>query len=107
MCGRVAAGVGVMGSVLTDLGEFSISSVGGGAPRASDGGCVLEVMHCDGEWRVAGEACQICSRAPLRFRLSGSSILLGGSLGFHATQVHIHHRWISGGFICIGCVPKW
>ena len=48
LCGRVAVGVLVMGSVLTDQ-EFSVSPVGG-APRVADGVCILEVRYCKGEW---------------------------------------------------------
>ena len=55
VCGRVAARVGVTGSVLTDLGEFFVSLVGGGAPKATEGGCVLEVMYCKGEWGWLGK----------------------------------------------------
>ena len=95
-----------MGSVLTDLGEISIFSVGGGAPGATDGGCVLEAMYYEGEQEAAGEAHHSCSRAPLGSRPSGSSALVGGSLGFHAAQDHIHHGWILYGLIHVGSVPK-
>ena len=74
VCGRVATRVGVMGSVPTDLGEFSVSSVGGGAPRAADCGCVQEVMYCGGDWG----SCHSCFSAPQRFRPSGSSALVEG-----------------------------
>ena len=57
-----------MGSVPTDLGEFSVSAVGGGAHRATDSGCDLEAMYCEEEWGAAGEAHHSYSSVPLRFR---------------------------------------
>ena len=65
MCGRVATRAGIMTSVPTDLGEFSVSLIGGGAPRATDSGSVMEVMYCEGEWGAAGEACCSCFSASL------------------------------------------
>ena len=54
----------------------------GGALSATDDGCVLEVMYCEGEWGAVGEACCSCSSVLLRFRLSGSFVLVqGGTLG--------------------------
>ena len=49
VCGRVTVGVGAVGSVLTDLGECSVSPVEGGVLSTAEGICVLEVMHCEGE----------------------------------------------------------
>ena len=97
VCGRVTTRVGIASSLPIDLGEFSVSPAWGGAPRATDGGCVLEVMNCDGEPGVAGEACHICSSAPLRFRLSGSSALVegetSGTMSFGSTSL-IGRSWV-------------
>ena len=41
VCGRVTTGVGIPGSVLKDLGECSVSPVGGGAPSTFKGVCAL------------------------------------------------------------------
>ena len=55
VCGRVTIWAGILGSVPTDLGEFSVSLPGAGAPRATDCSCVLEVMYCEGEWGWLGK----------------------------------------------------
>ena len=54
VCGRVTNGVGVMGSIPTNLGKLSVSQVGRGAAMAADGSCALEVMYCKGVWHGRG-----------------------------------------------------
>ena len=89
--------VGITSSVPTNLGKFSVSPFGGGAPRAT------EVMYCEGEG-VAGEAHCSCSSAPLRFRPSGSSSLVGGEpqvpyhSGPHLSWVDL--RWVHLHWMC-------
>ena len=70
LCGRVATGAGVMGSFLTNKGEFSVR----GSSQADDGVCVLEARYCMGEWEAARETVNSCSIIPLELRLKGSSI---------------------------------
>ena len=96
-----------MGSVCTDLEEFSVSLAGEGAPRAADGGCVLKVMYCEGEWGAAGEAHHSYSSTP---NIQAEWVFCsggGGNLRYCITQVHIYHGQISGGFIHIGHIPEW
>ena len=49
VCRRVTIGVGVLGCVLTDLGECSVFPVGAGAPSTAECICVLEEMSFEGE----------------------------------------------------------
>ena len=60
-------------------GGVSCFPIWGGAPRATDGSYVLEVMNCKGEGGAAGKAHHSCSSAPKRFRPSGSSGLVEGA----------------------------
>ena len=54
---RVATGAGMMESVPFSLRGSSVSLAGGRSPRATNGGCLLGILHWETGAEAAGEAC--------------------------------------------------
>ena len=63
VCGRVTTEWGYW-VLFSQTRENSLFPCWGGAPRAADGVCVLEVMYCGGEWGAVGKPVVVVQCCP-------------------------------------------